>query len=67
MKVRYDPKADALYIDLSDAKIADTDEVAPGVMFDYDEQGTVIGIEVLDASERVGDLSSVSYEVLAQS
>lgn len=66
MKVRYDPQADALYIDLSDAKIADTDEVAPGVMFDYDAEGAVIGIEVLDASERVGDLSGVSYEVLTQ-
>ncbi len=63
MKIRYDAEVDALYIDLSAAKVAETDEVAPGVYFDYDENGVVIGIEMLDASERVGDLTSVQYDV----
>ena len=47
----YDPEADAAYIPLSDAKPHEADEVAPGVVLDYSEDGRVVGIEILRVSK----------------
>jgi len=47
----YDPEADAAYIPLSDAKPYEAEEVAPGVILDYTEDGRVVGIEILHASK----------------
>jgi uncharacterized protein YuzE len=51
--ITYDPDADAAYITLSSAAISDSAEVAPGMVLDYDEQGRVVGIEVLSARTRL--------------
>ncbi|MCW5695958.1 MAG: DUF2283 domain-containing protein [Bauldia sp.] len=53
MKTHYDADADALYIRLSPVPISETEEVAPGVMLDFDAAGHLIGIEVLGASRRL--------------
>jgi uncharacterized protein YuzE len=55
MKTSYDPVADAMFIWLApeEAKVAETAEVAPGIILDYDDSGTVIGIEVLDIRSRL--------------
>jgi uncharacterized protein YuzE len=53
MKVRHDPEADALYIRFSDADVAQTSEVRPDVMFDYDGKGRIVGIEILNASKNI--------------
>jgi len=53
MKVRYDPKADILYILIRDGPVADTDEVDDDVWFEYDENGNVVGIEIWNAGENV--------------
>lgn len=52
-KVRYDPEADAAYIDLSAAKTVESEEVAPGVILDYDEHDRIVGIEVLRARSQL--------------
>jgi uncharacterized protein YuzE len=46
--------ADALFIWLApaEAKVAETAEVAPGIILDYGDSGTVIGLEVLDIRRR---------------
>ena len=54
MKIRYDPSMDALYIRLRDGEIDESDEVSRGVIMDYDEQGILMGIEILDASHVLG-------------
>jgi len=50
----YDPEADALFVRLGPegAKSARTEEVAPGVMLDFDAAGNLIAVEVLDVSAR---------------
>jgi uncharacterized protein YuzE len=60
IKTSYDPEADAMFIWLApeDAKSSETREVAPGVMLDYDAEGRLIGIEVLDVRGRVTRLAS---------
>jgi uncharacterized protein YuzE len=49
MKMRYDSEGDVLYVQFSDVQIDGSEEIRPGVILDYDEEGRVVGIEVLDA------------------
>jgi len=53
MKITYDPKADAMYIYVKDTAVSRTEELQPGVMRDLDDQGEVVGLEVLSVRERV--------------
>ena len=54
MKIQYDPQADALYIELRDATITESDEIAKGFIVDYDAAGHPVAIEILDASQILG-------------
>jgi uncharacterized protein YuzE len=63
VKVTYDPEVDVLRIVLSDAAIEESDEDKPGVILDYDKDGNVVGLEILDASKRVSNPRSVEYAV----
>ncbi|EHR79046.1 hypothetical protein OCC_01639 [Thermococcus litoralis DSM 5473] len=53
MKVRYDPKADILYILIKEGEVFDTDEVDEDVWIEYDENGRIMGIEIWNAGEKV--------------
>ncbi|MCL5736216.1 MAG: DUF2283 domain-containing protein [Actinobacteria bacterium] len=53
MKISYDPEVDVLSVLFNDNPIDDSDEERPGLILDYDADGNVVGIEVLNASERV--------------
>ena len=46
MKISYDKEADVLYIQFSDNKIADSEETEKNVVFDYDTENNVVGIEI---------------------
>jgi uncharacterized protein YuzE len=63
VKVTYDPGVDVLRILLSDAPIEESDEDKPGVILDYDKEGNVVGLEILEASKRVSNPRSVEYAV----
>ncbi|AEM38192.1 protein of unknown function DUF2283 [Pyrolobus fumarii 1A] len=56
--VEYDREADAAYIRLGEGRVAETMEVEPGVLLDLDDEGRVIGVEVLEASVRLGRVLS---------
>ena len=64
MRIEYDRDVDALYIRLRDVKPEDTKDVLEGVTIDLDSQGHIVGIEILDAAERLGleSLLNVSIE-----
>jgi uncharacterized protein YuzE len=53
MRFHYDKKIDALYIRFNEKRYVESDEVSDGIIFDYDRDGKIIGIEVLDASKRL--------------
>lgn len=53
MRMRYSQEADAIYIRLKENKIVNSDEISDGVIVDYDENGDVVGIEILWVSEKV--------------
>jgi uncharacterized protein YuzE len=52
MKVRYDPEADALYIEIK-ATTVTTKRLDQDIAVDYDAEGQIAGIEILSARERV--------------
>jgi uncharacterized protein YuzE len=62
MKVSYDQEADAIYIKLSDAQPDGVIEVKEGVNLDVTEDGTIVGIELLDAGKKISLKSFLSYE-----
>lgn len=53
MKVKVDRKADALYLRFDQSKIIDSEQVAPGVIVDFDNKNRVVGVEVLNVSKRI--------------
>ena len=64
MRIEYDNAVDALYILLRNADPVDTADVEEGVTVDLDDEGHIVGLEILDAAERLGleSLLNVSIE-----
>ena len=52
MVFEYFPDTDMLYIRLTEALSAESDEIAPGVVLDLDEYSQIVGVEIEDASKR---------------
>jgi uncharacterized protein YuzE len=63
MKVIYDPEVDVLRIFFSSSPIEESDEDKPGVIIDYDKEGNIIGLEILDASKRMENPRSVEFAI----
>jgi YD repeat-containing protein len=63
VKVNYDAATDTLTVIFRDGPVAESDEDKPGVILDYDDQGNLVSIEVLDASVRVQEPRSVTLTV----
>ncbi|WP_420267217.1 DUF2283 domain-containing protein [Candidatus Magnetominusculus dajiuhuensis] len=53
MRITYAPEADALYIRFIETTVT-TEHVAEGIAVDYDVEGRIAGIEILDAVTLVG-------------
>ena len=53
MKLTYYPDTDSLYIDLSEQPSVDSQEVAAGLVLDYDASGNLVGIDIDNASQKV--------------
>jgi uncharacterized protein YuzE len=66
MKVYYDRKADAVYLELSGEKPDGVVEISEGVNLDTTIDNRVVGIEILDASKRIPLSSLLSYEFDAE-
>ena len=64
MKVIYDPKIDTLSIIFKEgASIAESDEEKPGIILDYDAEGNLVSLEILEASLRVSDAHKMEFEM----
>ena len=63
MKITYDPEVDTLRVIFSNMPIEESDEEKPGMIFDYDRNGNIVGLEMLDASKRMENPRSVEYAV----
>jgi len=64
MKVAYDRRTDTLSVVLKDdASVAESDEDKPGVILDYDGEGNLVSLEILDASRRVTDTGNIEFQL----
>jgi len=66
MRVRVDHGADAVYLNLTDRPVKESEKVADGIVVDYDAEGRIVGVEILDASKRTDDpkaLQEFSFEL----
>lgn len=52
MKLQVDRETDALYLRLDDSKVIESEQVAPGVVLDFNDANEVVGIEILHLSRR---------------
>jgi len=63
VKATYDAETDTLSIVLRpDVNVAESDEDKPGIILDYDAQGNLISLEILDASKRVTEARRMEFE-----
>ena len=63
MKLKYDQEVDVLSILLGDGAVQESDESRPGIILDFDDRGSVVGIEILNASQKIRDPMSVEYSI----
>ncbi|GAB2606656.1 DUF2283 domain-containing protein [Spirosoma areae] len=63
MKVKYDRDVDILYIRINDSQIEESDEDRPGMVIDYDADGLIVGIEIMNASKRMAQPDRVELEI----
>ena len=63
MKVTYDPATDTLTIIFKDnTPVAESDEDKPGIILDYDKEGNLVSLEILDASTRVTETNKIEFQ-----
>lgn len=53
MKTIHDAEADALYVRFAETPVVESEEVSTGVVLDFDADGRIVAIELLDASKHV--------------
>ena len=66
MRLKVDTESDALYFRLDEAGIVESEEVEPGVILDFNKDGKVVGIEMLNISQRMPmeQLKNFQYETV---
>jgi uncharacterized protein YuzE len=66
MKLKVDKENDALYFRLDESSVVESEEVQPGIILDFNAEGKVVGIEILNLSVRVTpeQLRVLQYETV---
>jgi len=67
MKIKYDKEQDILYVSFSDDVVFESDEEKKGIILDYSDQGHIVGIEVLRASDQVSSPEKIEFEYALRS
>lgn len=58
MKITYDKKVDAMYVELRTGRYDHTKKVTDSILVDVSKKGKVLGLEILDASKNIGTIKS---------
>lgn len=66
MKIEYDKEVDALYIRIQEKYVKRTKEIEEGINLDFDEDGKIIGLEIIGAKERYNqkDIFNITTELI---
>lgn len=67
MKISYDPKVDAMYIELAKGKYDVSREISESVIVDVDKNGKILGIEILDATVTIPAFDPQKINISIQS
>ncbi|MEZ5790059.1 MAG: DUF2283 domain-containing protein [Nitratireductor sp.] len=51
--IQYDQQSDAAYLRFSSEKVLESAEVSPGIVLDYDKDGHIVGMEILEARKNL--------------
>lgn len=62
MKFSYHPDTDSLYIHLSESVSVESEEVAPNIVLDFDEQGKVVGIDI-DHASKIVNFQKLEFDI----
>ena len=65
MRITYDPGVDALYIRFKESAVT-TKHLAEGIAADFDQDGKLAGIEILDAVKRFADKGTLKKVTLEE-
>jgi len=63
MKVVYDTETDTMTLILRQEPVSESDEVREGIIIDYNKEGRIVSIEILDASDQVSEPQGILYEL----
>jgi excisionase family DNA binding protein len=67
MKITYDPEVDAMYVSLSDGSKDKQQDIGDDVTLDLSTDGTVVGIEILDATRNYGQgILNLNFSLLGE-
>jgi uncharacterized protein YuzE len=65
MKLSYDEETDILSVVLKEGvPVSESDEDKPGLILDYDKEGDLVSLEILDASQRVTETRKIEFEMV---
>lgn len=59
----FDPQTDSMSIIFRKDEIVDSDEVREGIIIDYNKDGKIVSMEILDASEQITEPEGILYEL----
>jgi len=66
MKITFDKEADAVYIEFRNGNFASNKKIDEDIIIDFDGDGNILGIEIINASKRISKdfLSDISVKNL---
>lgn len=63
MQIKLDSKNNAMYIRFTNSAIVESEEIKNGIIIDYDDNNTVVGIEILDISKHYPDADLENVQI----
>ncbi|MEM8602535.1 MAG: DUF2283 domain-containing protein [Cyanobacteria bacterium P01_H01_bin.121] len=63
MKLIYDEDFDILQLTLSDRPVAETAQIAPNLILDYDDDAKVVGVEFRKASQWIDEPTAMGFVI----
>jgi len=63
MRIIFDPETDTLSLIFREDKIIESDEIREGIIVDYNKDGKIVSMEILDASEQISEPQGILYEL----
>ena len=62
MKITYDQETDTITIRFKDGLVSESDELQEGMVADFDDEGSIVGLEIFEASKRVTQPQNLIFE-----